>query len=69
MSLNGERGSDGICESSHEKKSHYNTAACVAKVTDVVGGEVGRVGEHLSSFLAGTQLHLMEKTARNTRFI
>lgn len=59
----------GFVRAVMKKKSHYNTAACVAKVTDVVGGGVGRVGEHLSSFLAGTQLHLMEKTVRNTRFI
>ena len=73
MSLNGERGSEGIGESCHEKKkkqktkkSHFNTAAFVAKVADVIGGEVGRVGEYLSSLLEGILLHVTEKTSGNT---
>jgi hypothetical protein len=48
------------------KKSHFNTAAFVAKVADVIGGEVGRVGEYLSSLLEGILLHVTEKTSGNT---
>ena len=48
------------------KKRHFNTAAFVAKVADVIGGEVGRVGEYLSSLLEGILLHVTEKTSGNT---